>query len=48
MLEWSKTVKKRTQSRPAEQNGDFDDQVNPPFLLMAITLHPPKPRVVQL
>lgn len=27
MLEWSKTVKKRTQSRPAEQNGDFDDQV---------------------
>ncbi len=27
MLEWSKTVKKRTQKRPAEQNGDFDDKV---------------------
>lgn len=27
MLEWSKTVKKRSQKRPAEQTGDFDDQV---------------------
>lgn len=27
MLEWSKTVPKRTQKRPAEQSGDFDDQV---------------------
>ena len=32
ILEWSKTTPKRTQKRPAEKNGDFDDQVAPRFL----------------
>lgn len=30
MLEWSKTVARRTQKRPEEKSGDFDDQVREP------------------